>query len=219
MESRADTDCPPGRTSAIPAKEENGKEVAVIGSKKSLCFGLMFILAAAALAQDEATPRTPDGFDPEPPPKRSRKEPLTRRMYVGGWLGAAFGDVEFVEAAPELGFRISPKFQLGGSLVYRYRNDKRFDPNLSTTDLGGALFGRYFVYAPLYLQAGVEQLNWEYIGRLPDGSLTTVDADHTSVLVGPDSPCPWGRGRRPTCRFSTTSTTTATSPIRTSGRG
>jgi hypothetical protein len=168
----------------------------VIGSKKNLCFGLLFVLAAAAVAQDEATPRTPDGFDidPGPPPKRSRKAPLTRRMYVGGWLGAAFGsDVDFVEVAPELGFRVSPKFQLGGSLVYRYRNDKRFDPDLSTTDLGGALFGRYFVYAPLYLQAGVEQLSWEAVGQLPDGGLTTVDADHTAVLVGPGFALPLGQ--------------------------
>ncbi|MGB3564313.1 MAG: hypothetical protein WBH85_11730 [Thermoanaerobaculia bacterium] len=164
----------------------------MIGSKKLLCFGLLFVLAAAAGAQEEATPRTPDGFDTEPPPKRSRKEPLTRRMYIGGWLGASFGsNMDYVEAAPELGFRVSPKVQLGGSLVYRYRKDKRFDPDLSTTDLGGALFGRYFVYAPLYLQAGVEQLSWEYVAQVPEG-LTTVDADHTAVLVGPGVALPLG---------------------------
>lgn len=165
----------------------------MIRFKRILCFGLLSVLAVTAAAQEEGAPLTPDGFDTEPPPKRSRKAPLTHRMYVGGWLGAAFGsDVDFVEAAPELGFRVSRKFHLGGSLVYRYRNDKRFDPELSTSDLGGSLFGRYFVYAPLYLQAGVEQLNWEFIGRLPDGSLTTVDADHTAILVGPGFALPMG---------------------------
>jgi len=73
---------------------------------------------------------------------------------------------------------------LGGSLVYRYRNDKRFEPDLTSTDLGGSLFGRYFVYAPFFLHLGVEHLTWEYYDPFQD-ELTKIDANHTGVLIGP----------------------------------
>ena len=142
---------------------------------------ICLLIPVVALAQEE--PEVAPTSAPTLPGKTTLKD----RFYVGGWLGASFGDVvSSVQVAPELGFIVVPKFHLGGSLVYRYRKDKRFDPDLSTTDLGGSLFGRYFVYAPIFLQAGVEQLNWDYIANDPiGGELTTINADHTAILVGP----------------------------------
>ena len=106
-------------------------------------------------------------------------------MYVGGWLGASSSSaVDRIEAAPEIGFQVTPKIQLGGSLVYRYRNDKRFQPNLSSTDLGGSLLGRYFVYAPFFPHLWVEHLTWEYYDPF-QVNLTKIDANHTGVLIGP----------------------------------
>jgi len=150
-----------------------------------VCFSLMVLLAGVGVAQEEP------GVDlsPSPAPASSVKE----RFYVGGWLGASFGDVvSSVQVAPELGFIITPKIHLGGSLVYRYRKDKRFEPDLSTTELGGALFGRYFVYAPIFLQAGFEQLNWEFPVSTPGGEFDVIDANHTAVLIGPGFALPLG---------------------------
>jgi len=152
---------------------------------RAVCFSLMVLLAGVGVAQEEP------GVDlsPSSAPASSVKE----RFYVGGWLGASFGDVvSSVQLAPELGFIITPKIHLGGSLVYRYRKDKRFEPDLSTTELGGALFGRYFVYAPIFLQAGLEQLNWEFPVSTPGGEFDVFDANHTAVLIGPGFALPLG---------------------------
>jgi len=148
-----------------------------------VCFCLSVLLAGATVAQEE----------PDVPPAPPQSSTLKNRFYVGGWVGASFGDVvSTAQIAPELGFIVVPKFHLGGSLVYRYRKDKRFEPDLSTTDIGGSLFGRYFVYAPIFLQAGLEQLNWEFPVLEPDGVLATTDADHTAVLIGPGFALPLG---------------------------
>ena len=150
-----------------------------------VCFCLIVLLSGSVVAQEE------HGLDTSPPPAPTSS--VKERFYVGGWLGAAFGDVvSSVQVAPELGFIINPKIHLGGSLVYRYRKDKRFEPDLSTTDLGGALYGRYFVYAPIFLQAGVEQLNWEFPVNTPGGAFDVIDANHTAVLIGPGFALPLG---------------------------
>ena len=148
-----------------------------------LCLGVL--LSGAATAQEEPTSDTA----PHPAPTTS----LKNRFYIGGWLGASFGDiVSSVQVAPELGFIVVPKFHLGGSVVYRYRKDTRFEPDLSTNEVGGALFGRYFVYAPIFLQAGFEQLGWEFPVSTVEGGFDVVDADHTAILIGPGFALPMG---------------------------
>ncbi len=160
--------------------------------KTILFLVLVCLLAVPLLAQEEGTPESTEEAEAPPPPPYNPKKPLRNRMYIGGWLGASSSSaVDRIEAAPELGFQITPKIQLGGSLVYRYRNDKRFEPDLTSTDLGGSLFGRYFVYAPIFLHLGVEYLSWEYYDPFQD-ELTKIDATHTGVLVGPGFALPMG---------------------------
>ena len=161
---------------------------------RNLSFLVALTMPLAALAQDDPAP--------SPPPPAAVTEPdlpaepkLRDRFYVGGWLGGSYGDViSSVQIAPEIGFIVVPRFHLGGSVVYRYRKDKRFEPDLSTTNVGGSLFGRYFVYAPIFLQAGVEQLDWEYVAPDADGIFSTFAADHTAVLLGPGFALPIGPG-------------------------
>lgn len=153
--------------------------------KRFLVLALLILVAVPAVAQKEGAPEGTEEAEPAPPPPYKPKKPLRSRMYAGGWLGASLSSaVDRIEAAPEIGFQVTPKIQLGGSLVYRYRNDKRFEPDLTSTDLGGSLFGRYFVYAPFFLHLGVEHLTWEYYDPFQD-DLTKIDANHTGVLIGP----------------------------------
>lgn len=106
---------------------------------------------------------------------------LRDRVFFGGNLGLALGDVTFVEVAPLVGYRITDKLSGGLQLQYRYRNDKRFTPDLQTNDYGGNLFARYNLPAPFFLQAEYEYLNFEFIS-LQDGSSNREG--FSSVLVG-----------------------------------
>lgn len=163
---------------------------------------LIFFVAAGTVAQeepgtdepsaDEPSTEEPAGDEPVPTPSEDElpvraPKPKTRtsRFYVGGWLGASGGEaIDLVEFAPEVGYRITPKFHLGGSLIYRYRKDKRFEPDLTTRDIGGSLFGRYFVFNPLFVHLGAERITWDFIESTPNGPGTT-SADHTAILLGP----------------------------------
>jgi hypothetical protein len=110
------------------------------------------LLPLAAQAQADPPPQ------PEPIPPRP---PASERLFWGGGVGLSFGDVDYVEVSPLVGFRVSPKVDLGASLTYRWRSDDRYDTD--TTDYGGTLFGRFRAWQNLFLEADWEYLNWEYV--------------------------------------------------------
>ena len=109
-----------------------------------------------------------------------------RPWWVGGAIGLNFGEyVNYIEFSPQVGYRFAPRFQIGGSLIYRYKKDRRFDPDLSTTDYGASLFGRFFVWDPIFAQVEVERRIWEYAKILDDeGNYDTVDTDYTGYYAG-----------------------------------
>lgn len=109
--------------------------------------------------------------------------------FFGGRLGLSFGDVDYVEIAPMVGTWLSSKVSVGGTLIYRYRNDDRYRESLSTSDYGGSVFGRYLIWAPVYLHAEVEYLSYEYVRF----DLSTERDNFTSVFVGGGVALPMGR--------------------------
>ena len=133
------------------------------------------ILPAAIVA-----PRAASGQDPDPGGGFAGPPVASSNLFVGGTLGLSFGDVDYVEIAPLVGTWLSPQVSVGGSLIFRYRNDDRYGESLSTTDYGGSIFGRYFVWEALYLHTEVEYLSYEYAYF----DLTTERDDYTSVFVG-----------------------------------
>lgn len=115
-----------------------------------------------AMAQTE--PVVPSPPPPPPPPAPApapSKPPMRDRVFFGGGVGLSFGTVDYVEVSPLVGFRVHPKVDVGLSLTYRWRNDSRYD--ISTSDYGGTLFGRYRVVRSFFLEADWEYLDWEYI--------------------------------------------------------
>lgn len=115
--------------------------------------------------------------------------PGSNNWFFGGGVGLGFGDVDYLELAPMGGLWLSPKASVGASLIYRYRRDSRPEDTISTSDYGGSVFGRYIVWNPLFLQAEVEYLNYEYL----QFDLTTDRKGYTSVLLGGGAATPMGR--------------------------
>ena len=111
------------------------------------------------------------------------------RIFTGGSLGFGFGDVDWVNISPVVGYRITDRLAGGLGATYRYSNYKRFNPALKTNDYGGSVFARYLVRAPVFLQAEYEYLNFEF----PISAGETTRLDFSSLLGGGGIAQPLGR--------------------------
>jgi hypothetical protein len=157
---------------------------------------LALSMTAAAQEQEEPekppTPAAQEGETEEPKTYKQQYEEYQKQAkkaieypwFAGGLFGVAFGsETSYGEFSPILSYRISHAFQLGTRLTFRYRKDKRYEPDLSTTDIGGSLLARFFVFDPIYLQAEVERLDWEYITLTEDGFVSVEDT-YTGYYAG-----------------------------------
>jgi hypothetical protein len=102
------------------------------------------------------------------------------RWFYGGSIGLGLGDVTYVSVAPLVGYQVSDRLAVGGSLIYQYTNDDRYQPAITTNDYGASVFGRYMIKGPFFAQAELEQLSYEYVRS----NLTTTRTDATSLFVG-----------------------------------
>jgi opacity protein-like surface antigen len=89
-------------------------------------------------------------------------EAQNSNVFYGGGIGLSFGTIDFIEIAPMIGVQVTDEFSTGISLLYRYRNDSRYSPSLSTNDYGGSIFARYHFLPNLFAQTEYEYLNFEY---------------------------------------------------------
>lgn len=142
---------------------------------------LILILVASAalpvLAQAPPSPAPPSPATPPPPPPRPEWKD---KLFFGGGVGAAFGDVDYVELAPLVGYRVHPRVSVGMSLLYRWKNDDRFGAEQSMSDYGASLYGRVTVYQPIFAQVEYEYIDYEY-ATSAGGTVRDSDAN---VLAG-----------------------------------
>jgi hypothetical protein len=136
------------------------------------------VFAAGTLAQEQ--PPTPRGSTQAAHPPPAVKAGIKDRMFFGGGIGFGFGDVDWVEVSPMVGFKVLPKLSTGIGLTYRHRKDSRYDPDLSTSDYGGDVFAQYTVFQNVFAMVEYEYLSYEYY----PGSQGTTRTGYNSVLVG-----------------------------------
>jgi hypothetical protein len=153
--------------------------------KKSLVFACCLLIAALAVAQESEPEEEPQTYKEQYEKyQQQAKKAIEYPWFVGGVVGFAYGsETSYAEISPVFGYRFSQLFQLGGSLTFRYRKDKRYEPDVSTTDFGGSVVGRFFVFDPVYLQAEVERLNFDYLAATEDG-IEVVEDTYTGLYAG-----------------------------------
>ncbi len=92
--------------------------------------------------------------------KKPRNNDILSRIDFGGYLGAQFGNVTYIEVSPIASYRVTEKFHAGLGLTYQYYQDNTYQPTYSSSAYGGSIFARYFIwrdlfahveYAPLYI--------------------------------------------------------------------
>jgi hypothetical protein len=103
------------------------------------------------------------------------------RIFTGGGFGLGFGSyADFVSISPLVGYKVSDKVATGIGFQYRYTNYKIVNPSVSTSDYGIAPFVRYNVYAPLFLHAEYEYLNYQFVYS----SNEKIRKDFSSFMIG-----------------------------------
>jgi len=103
-------------------------------------------------------------------------------VWFGGGVGLSFGTVDYVEIQPVVGMTFTERVSGGLSVLYRYRDDGRYSPSISTSDYGGSVFARYRVAPPVFLQAEYEYLDYEFVRF--DGSKGRSSYDSALAGIG-----------------------------------
>lgn len=97
------------------------------------------------------------------------------KIFVGGGFGASFGDYTYVNVAPIIGYKVTPKLSAGLRLMYQFR---MFDyyigydkMNFKANDYGVGVFARLIIKGPVFLQTEYERLNYEYLNVFDNSSI------------------------------------------------
>jgi hypothetical protein len=146
---------------------------------------LASLLALPTLALAQTQPSPPPTTPSPPPPQVQAETPpppaqTNSKWFFGGGIGASFGDVDYIEIAPMVGYRVHPRVSTGVGAFWRNRSDNRYSPSVDTTDYGGSVFAEALVARPIFIHAEYEYVNYEY-STGPGG---TIRDSTSSFLVG-----------------------------------
>jgi hypothetical protein len=104
-------------------------------------FSVIMLWSPALTAQDSIV---------KPPPLKKNHD-ILERIDFGGYLGATFGDIIYIEVSPLASYRITEKFHAGLGLTYMYYSENGPYGHYSSSSYGGSIFARYFVWRDLFL--------------------------------------------------------------------
>ncbi len=111
--------------------------------------------------------------------------PFKERIFFGGNFSLQFGNVTFIQIAPQLGYHVSPKFQIGGGPIYQYYSfNASFQNQIGSNKshvFGGSTFARFFPVPSLFLQSSLEVLNLQ--NRNPIGIATSGELQFERVNI------------------------------------
>ncbi len=100
---------------------------------------LGIILAGPAWTQEEGEEEQNGEDDKEEQEEKGFKE----NLFFGGYLWAQFGTITQVEVAPQVGYHLSDRFDVGVGLKYLYYNSSSFlgESYVSTERISSHIFG------------------------------------------------------------------------------
>lgn len=121
---------------------------------------VFFFCVSFANAQDTA-----DFFNKDQANKIQPKAPYNLRdhLFTGGNFGLQFGTVTLIDVSPVLGYKITPKFNIGLGVTYIHFRDSRYKPIFVQNIYGARALARYFVLPNLFAHVEYEGLHsqWE----------------------------------------------------------
>jgi hypothetical protein len=89
-----------------------------------------------------------------------KPDPQQSKWYYGGNIGINFWNNYFyIGVYPLVGYKVTPKFSVGGKLGYAYYSYN--DSDFSTHNYGGSIFTRYRVVPQFYLHGEFVYFSYE----------------------------------------------------------
>ncbi|NNG27106.1 MAG: hypothetical protein HKM87_06240 [Ignavibacteriaceae bacterium] len=96
-----------------------------------------------------------------------KPNPQQNRWYYGGNVGFRFwNNYLYLSVQPLVGYKVTPKFSVGGKLAYSYLSDKRINPTFNSHNFGGSIFTRYRVVPQFYLHGEFVYASFDQITGL-----------------------------------------------------
>jgi hypothetical protein len=131
--------------------------------KLIVLFVMAFVLITGSFAQESDKKETP----------KYRQEPS--KVYWGGQLGLSFGSFFRIAVIPMVGYKVTPKFHVGGTIGYSYTKDTRSEQiTVESHNYGGSAFTRYLIVKGLYGHAEFAYWSFKYQTENIEGDRTWV---------------------------------------------
>jgi len=131
----------------------------------ALVFTAVLALTCSSIfAQEDQPPANPMmGQGPADEPST----PIKDRFFFGGSLGLQFGSYTYIDVSPLVGYKVTEKLHVGLGFTYIYLDAEAQFSNssikrYSTSDYGGRIFGRYYIYQNFFAHTEFEVLNIGY---------------------------------------------------------
>lgn len=121
-----------------------------------LLIALMFFSVLGFAQVQDTTDVSMQEEAPQPKPKLDRS-----KLYYGGYLNVSLGNYTVIGVAPLVGYKLTPKFSVGGQLSYEYVKNKRYNTDYETSNYGLSIFSRYRLVPQLYLHAELAEMNYK----------------------------------------------------------
>jgi len=133
---------------------------------KHLFLVLIFTFASLSIAREiDSTIVQKDSIivEEEKQPETSPTSNSVSKWYYGGTVGFNFwSDYFYLSLNPLVGYKVSPKFSVGGKLMYAYINDQRYEPfELTSHNYGAGIFARFRPIYQIYLHAEFDYASYE----------------------------------------------------------
>jgi opacity protein-like surface antigen len=124
---------------------------------KHFLLALIFTFSSFSIAQAIDSVKAEEEIKAEVPQNNPTGE---SKWYYGGTIGFSFwNDYTYIGIYPLVGYKVTPKFSIGGKIGYSYYN--YHDTDLSTHNYGGSVFTRYRVIPQFYLHGEFVYFSYE----------------------------------------------------------
>lgn len=133
---------------------------------KHLFIILIFSFVSSAIAQEiDSASVKKDSVIVKEETKTQTTAPTSHesKWYYGGTVGFNFwSDYFYLSINPLVGYKVSPKFSVGGKLTYAYINDQRYEGlELTSNNYGASIFSRFRPIKQIYLHGEFAYISYE----------------------------------------------------------